>query len=106
MYTESNSGIVRTDWDYRNTITHEFGHVMGVDDGYAGTSGTATRPLATILLNDDMMRDCHATTSAVSSLDIQMMVMAASTKEWQYFMAYDGHKQSRGVVTYGPCTQH
>ena len=106
MYTESSNGVARTDWDYRNTITHEFGHVMGVDDGYADTSGSTTRPTATMLAADDVMVNNHLKSAKVSSLDVQMMVMAASKNEWQYFMAYDGHKQSKGALTYGPCTQH
>ena len=91
-------------------ITGDVNYVVGNSTAHdlviEGIENWAGRPTATMLASDDVMRDNHQVTSSVSDYNIQMMVMAASTDEWQYFMAYDGHKQSRGVVTYGPCTQH
>lgn len=100
MYTESAAGNPRKDWDYRNTITHEFGHILGMNDGYAEGS----RPLATMLTPKDIMVDNHKEFAKVSKIDIQMMIMAAYTDKTQYFMSYDGHTQSKGATAYGTCT--
>ena len=76
------NGETRTDFDYRNTITHEMGHVFGLDD---------------------VMVDNHRMESFVSNIDIQMLLLAAKTGEWQYYMDYLGNIQSTGAQTYEMC---
>lgn len=50
-----------------------------------------------------MMRNNHLKKTRISDIDIQMMVIAASTSERQYFMTYGGHIQSKGVFIYEIC---
>ena len=99
-FTRYESGNLKTHWEYRNTITHEFGHVLGMNDGYAEDN----RPEATVLDLSDIMRRSQNRSAKVSDTDIQMMIIAAITNEWQYFMAYDGYTQSEGATKYGTCT--
>lgn len=41
--------------------------------------------------------------SFVSNIDIQMLLLAAETGEWQYCMDYLGNIQSMGAQTYEMC---
>lgn len=95
MYTGFNNGNARDDTDYFNTIAHEFGHILGVKDGYADAS--CSRPLATMLQANDIMVNNHDQSAYISDIDIQMLIMAASTNEPQYFMTYDKYIQSDSV---------
>ena len=106
MYTHMSDGSERAAYDYRNTITHEFGHVLGLDDGYPDdqfSSDDSLRPLADMLLENDIMVNNHHRNAEISVIDIQMMVLAAATGEWQFYMAYLENGQSLGVETYGTC---
>lgn len=57
-----------------------------------------------MLKDNDMMLNNHHAKAAISDIDIQMMIMATVTKEWQYFMEYSEHTQSKGVFIYEMCT--
>ena len=51
----------------------------------------------------DIMLDNHHKDAKVTNIDIQMMVMAASTKKWQNFMEGKNYSQSKGVFEYEMC---
>ena len=106
MFTHFSSGGERSVLDYRNTITHEMGHVFGMDDGYEddnfGNDNTL-RPLADMLSEDDIMVNNHLEEAFVSNFDIQMLIIAAELGEWQYYMSYSGNIQSLGAVLYEEC---
>ena len=101
MYTGKDNGEVRGKTDYANTIAHEFGHVLDVGDGYGDEK--KGRPRADMLEKADMMLNNHLKDSHITDIDIQMMIIAASTGEEQSFMKYDGHVQSKGVFIYEMC---
>lgn len=106
MYTLRKNGRERLAYDYRNTITHEFGHLFGIDDGYADDNyenDDTLRPEATIISIDDVMRRNHSEDAKAFDIDIQMLLLAATTGEWQYYMSYLSNNQSIGVETYGRC---
>lgn len=103
MYSSSSDGKPRDRKHYTDTIAHEFGHILGIDDGYEDKKYNTSRPVADMLEIDDMMRNNHMKKTHISDIDIQMMVIAASTNERQYFMTYGGHIQSKGVFIYEIC---
>ena len=101
MYTGKDNGEVRDKTDYANTIAHEFGHVLDVGDRYGNEE--KGRPRADMLEEYDIMLDNHHKDAKVTNIDIQMMVMAASTKKWQNFMEGKNYSQSKGVFVYEMC---
>ena len=106
MYTLRDGGEIRSALDYENTITHEFGHLFGIDDGYGEENfenDSTLRPDATMLTADDVMFNNHRRRTHVTDIDIQMLLVAASTGEWQYYMEYAGNIPSVAAVTYERC---
>lgn len=45
----------------------------------------------------------HRRRAHVTDIDIQMLLVAASTGEWQYYMEYAGNIPSVGAATYERC---
>ena len=83
--------------------SHEFGHVLGIDDAYENKS--LNRPDATMLYGDDMMKYEYNAASPLSGWDLAMALQAFSENKWQYWMEYSGHTPSKVVATndYSQC---
>lgn len=90
--------------EYERTITHEMGHVFGIEDGYKGAKpnfwqnifGITTRPDAYelgIIDKDDVMR-YHYDRLNISNIDIGMLILAYWEGKHQSYADYTGHKQS------------
>ena len=76
--------------EYARTITHEMGHVFGIDDGYEDTSGKTTRPDAyklKVIDEYDVMRSQFKMLN-VSNTDIGMLILAYSDYEYQSYADY------------------
>ncbi len=103
MYSSFEDGSKRENRDIIQTITHEFGHIFGLDDAYEDdeyTVGSDLRPSAydaKIVGIDDVMFDNHHTNAIISRIDIQMIIEAFRTGESQFYLDYDGNKKSTGT---------
>lgn len=92
-----------SDLEYERTITHEMGHVFGIDDGYGDEQnilekilGITVRPDAYelgIIDEDDVMHNAFGTLN-ISSTDIEMLILAYFTDSKQFYTDYSGHKKS------------
>jgi RHS repeat-associated protein len=74
---------------------HEFGHVLGIDDGY----GDGSRPDAYeggLIPYSDVMKSVtwEDGNMTISPKVIEMMILAEYYGEFQYFFDYDGNKKS------------
>lgn len=92
MFTHRHNGMDRHYFGFENTITHEFFHVFGVGDGYPNPN--RGRPRADMLGDFDMMVLHLRRGSYISSYNIQMMIFAIASGEWQNFMSYGNYTQS------------
>lgn len=91
-----------TDEEYVRTITHEMGHVFGIDDGYIDSNkqyqdliGVTRRPDAQnlgLIEGDDIMRSQFSRWN-ISSADIAMFILAYANDEFQSYADYTHHKQ-------------
>lgn len=109
MYTETAGGTLRSGEEYSYTIMHEMGHIWGIDDGYPDSNyknDNTLRPLADMLEENDIMVSDEKRGAHASNIDVQMAILAASTGEWQYFMPYKNHIQSKGAENYEICNGH
>jgi len=100
MYTHHSQGGKRDKQDFEQTITHEMGHVFGIDDGYPADDfeiKVDRRPRASILKDDDIMVNNHAKNAIISDIDIQMILEGAKEREMQYFKKYRGRVPSKGA---------
>lgn len=93
--------IPYTDEQYARTMTHEMGHVFGIDDGYEDKSkimnGETKRPDAAdlgLIDTDDVMRSQFMKLN-VSNTDIGMLILAYSNYEFQSYADYTGHTKSQ-----------
>ncbi|MCL2425568.1 MAG: DUF6531 domain-containing protein [Oscillospiraceae bacterium] len=96
----SSTNRARTYWEYLQTQTHEFLHVLGVgdgneDEGRGRPEAYMLRALEEITGYTDVMLSNWAENSVISHYTIQLMILAMLTGEWQHFMEYDdGRAQS------------
>jgi len=89
VYTRTGEGTnerQRTETEFSNTVAHEFGHMLGLDDAY----GEGSRPEADItaeIPSNDIMRS-HWGTPVITDNDIEMLVLAWSNNEMQHYRNY------------------
>jgi predicted Zn-dependent protease with MMP-like domain len=93
MYSYNLNSTARSKEDYRQTITHEMGHVFGLDDGYKDIE--SNRPEASMQPEKSVMRNNHQANAITTKYDIQMILEAARTGEKQYYMDY------KQILSYG-----
>jgi RHS repeat-associated protein len=77
---------LRTQEEFSNTVAHEFGHMLGLDDAY----GKGDRPeaiVSTEVPSNDLMRSNWGN-PVVTDNDIEMLVLAWSTNEQQHYESY------------------
>ena len=85
-------------YGYAQTAAHEFGHVLGLDDAYAGGSRPEAKDTVEVpdnpgFYNGDIMRD----NGNVTANDIEMVWEAWSINKWQYFQSYNGNTKSKAI---------
>lgn len=107
MYkTDSRNGYVFSDEEYARTMTHEMGHVFGIDDGYKDKDdpnfienifGITKRPDASdlgLIDEDDVMLYQYNMLN-ISNADIGMLILAYSNNKFQSYANYTGHQKSK-----------
>ncbi|HEX2947946.1 MAG TPA: hypothetical protein VHT96_18560 [Clostridia bacterium] len=92
-------GSPYTENKIKSVAAHEFGHALGIGDIYAEANGGKE------LISNDEITDGRWGISSdimwgngkVSSNDVEMVLEAFKTDEWQYFIDYGGNKKSSVV---------
>lgn len=79
LYSSFPSGTVRSADEFKYTVAHEFGHILGIGDAYLPkySPNTATA--------NDMMRWNNGVVPVVSELNIEMVLKAWSRGKFQNF---------------------
>jgi len=93
--------------EFRNVVAHEFGHLFGIADGNAEwrIGDYPARPFAAMLAIYNIMaygmHGRHLDDAYVSAIEMQMLLQALATGEWQNFMTYYDRVQSRAARSFG-----
>lgn len=104
MYRAYNTNEDYTQFEYGQTLAHEFGHVLGLDDAYGNIDDGGIRPDADdnieVGIDDEfytgnMMRENG---SAIPN-DVEMVWEAFRTNKWQYYKSYNNYTKSK-VIRY------
>ena len=90
-----------TELQYAATVAHEFGHTLGLGDAYPGANN------GKVLVNNAEISDGTFGISGsimfrnglVYSNDIEMVLEAFSTNEWQYAISHEGGWFGIGKIT-------
>lgn len=79
-----------TDEQYLRTITHEMGHVFGIDDGYS----LGPRKIDSGIISENDIMNYQYNKLEISSQDIGMLIVAYTIGTFQAYADYGKRKQS------------
>ena len=85
-YDDKKNGVFAVKKFFRGAA-HEFGHALGIDDAYAATDRNLPEaPNDNInVFPNSLMKNHLATTYIISGNDIEMLLWAWTTKNWQQY---------------------